>query len=84
MAVDAKAVVLCCDEGLAGHHVQHRLVLASGKQREEKINHSSFLVETIKSYGRLMVCPGGLFKVMWCNFVSPANDLYIFEIRTDF
>lgn len=35
-AVDAKAVVLCCDEGLAGHHVQHRLVLASGKQREEK------------------------------------------------
>lgn len=35
-AVDAKTVVLCCDEGLAGHHVQHWLVLASGKQREGK------------------------------------------------
>lgn len=36
IAVDAKAVVLCCDEGLARHHVQHRLVLTSGKQREIK------------------------------------------------
>lgn len=35
LAVDAKAVVLCRDEGLAGHHVQHRLVLASGGTKTE-------------------------------------------------
>ena len=35
-AVDAKTVVLCCDEGLAGHHVQYRLILASEKQEDRK------------------------------------------------
>ncbi len=30
-AVNAVAVVLRCDEGLASHHIQHRLVLASGE-----------------------------------------------------
>lgn len=32
-AVNAVTVVLCCNEGLARHHVQHRLVLTSGKPR---------------------------------------------------
>lgn len=61
-AVDAKTVILCCDEGLAGHHVQHRLVLASGKQREEK--NGSFPTEIIKSYRCLMVCLEGCVEGM--------------------
>lgn len=31
LAVYAITVVLCCNEGLVRHHIQHRLVLASGE-----------------------------------------------------
>lgn len=30
LAVDAVSMILCCDERLARHHIQHWLVLTSG------------------------------------------------------
>lgn len=60
LAVNAKTMVLCCDECLAGHHVQHRLVLASGKQRKT----TALLVEIIKRHHCLRVCSVGFFGGM--------------------
>lgn len=61
LAVYTIAVVLCCNEGLARHHVQHWLVLASG-ETQIFIKHSlCFIMMLLYERQDLKTLPQFLF-----------------------